>query len=176
VLLGLIFSLLAIASIYPFLFLGGGMTCLILAGLLVLCVMLVIIHFRRLIGGRILSDEMTAIDLNGGEFLFDEPNGNYEVWVFCGVPFSRYNGTIFVEPSELDRRFEIDVPRRRFWFQGFRRDFSPIVWRTCYDGSSSLGRCRIRFDLRPTLKSSFSRKTFPTHDVEDLEVLIRVNV
>src|SRR5712675_591140 len=75
-----------VKALIPYIFLSVGVLGLLFA----------VRDLAKLFSGKVLFKEALSLSLNGGELRFSEPTSRFELWIFCQVPFPRYNGNIFI--------------------------------------------------------------------------------
>jgi hypothetical protein len=165
---GSIWTCVKASPSFPHLFLG------ILGGLFL------VLGIQQLLGlskGTVVFTEKRVISLRTGEIVFDEPTCPYELWIFCETPFSRYYGSIHMVRNFTEQEQIIKVPRHNAWLLWWwcrpRSDVSPLIWKSPAGGAHVQTRCSIKFNLMPAFANTILDKTYPTHEVESVTVLIK---
>jgi hypothetical protein len=140
----------------------------------VVATLVTIRRWIRLTAGTILLKQKQSLTLNGGELSFREPTGQYELWIFCEVPFSRYHGHISITSGSMVESETIEVLRRNPLLGGLRSHFSPIVWRPPSGKSNAHTHCLVKFHLLPTFTNTIFNFRGTTHDVEVVTIIIKL--
>ena len=126
---------------------------------------------------NILFVKKQSISLkNGEEIAFAEPDCPYELWIFCEVPFSYYNGFIHVAISGGESH-TINVPNRNKWWWKLlwpkESNCFPIIWRPSKKKSADKGCCSMKFNLSPSFSDTVFADAIPTHDTELMTIFVR---
>ena len=109
-----------------------------------------VLEVVRFFRGNPIQVEGRSLIMREDEMIFQEPEGQFEIWLYCKVPFGRYQGTIKIFRGGTAEIHVIYLHSQKSWMRTrSRKDTSPIVWRLPKTALKQSGQCLVRFHLVP---------------------------
>jgi len=127
----------------------------------------------RFMGGRVFYLTTASIPMNGGKITFKDPQSPYEVWLFCKIPISRYEGKIFISNNSSTRSWTRDIPHSNPIMRSFRSDCTPIVLSPPYLECQDEEHTCININLRQFSGNVLFKEMFPVDEILPIVVMVK---
>ncbi len=132
-----------------------------------------ILWLFRFFKGHILYHTSLSILMDGGKLSFAEPASPYEVWLFCKIPFSRYQGQVSITDVSAVKICTVEVARHNPTARSLRSDCTPIVLRPQFGKLGVSRQCCLTLHLRPAPINASISEIFPSENMASITVMVK---